>query len=227
MSTDNPALLLPECILEISLQNLMKMSRTVNGIVDVNASSTKKDVILVSGGDEAARKANKNFIIAIEYCYENRKKKFADSAALRIFVESVGTKINQGIVKNGSLLRSGEDSLKYCFTRLRYIEEEMDWFYENLLALISDPNTDPVYLAAYMEYYVNLRIHIFADGCGKSSIALSAWMFMCRDRLPVSYDSRESYYAHGPTGIYRCGSREDRKDFENFLAYYRTLPSND
>jgi hypothetical protein len=227
MSTDNPAVLLPECVLEISLQNLMKMSRTANGIVDVSASSTKKDVMLVSDGDEAARKANENFISAIEYCYANRKKKFADSAALRNFVESVGAKINQGIVKSGSLLRSGEDSLKYCYTRLQYMEEELDWFYENLLALISDPNTDPVYLAAFMEYYVNLRIHIFADGCGKSSIALAAWMFMLRDRLPVSYDSRDSYYAHGPTGVYRCGSREDREDFDNFLAYYRTLPSND
>ena len=62
MSADNPALLLPECVLEISLQNLMKMSRTANGIVDVSASSTKKDVILVSGGDEAARKA---FILGV------------------------------------------------------------------------------------------------------------------------------------------------------------------
>lgn len=44
-----------DSVLEISLRNLMKMSRTANGIVDVSASATKKDVMLVSSGDEAKR----------------------------------------------------------------------------------------------------------------------------------------------------------------------------
>lgn len=210
-------------VLNISLRNLMKMSRTANGIVDVSASATKKDVMLISGGDEAARKANENFVCAVEYCYENRHRVFSDPAELRAFVESVGERINRGIVKSGSLLRSGEDSHKYNYTRLQFLEEELDWFYDKLLSLLNDLSTDPVYLAAFMEYYVNLRIHMFADGCGKSSIALAAWIFMTRDRLPVVYDSRESFYSHPCRGICRCDCEEDRKDLSDFFAYYKTL----
>jgi len=209
--------------LDFSLRNLITMSRTANGIIDVSTSATKKDSMLILGGDEAAGAANRNFINALKLCYESKDKVFNSAEEVKAFTERIAAAINEGIVKDGRLIRNGEDSKKFNFTRIALLEQEAAWFYKKLFELLNAPDTDCVYLAAFVEYYINFRLHLYSDGCGKASMALAAYIFMRYGRLPVKYEGREPFYRYSVKHLALCGSPEDAADFEPFYSYYQTL----
>ena len=153
--------------LDQAMSNLLKMSRTACGVVDVSASTNKKDYMAIESGKEAERYAQANFREAIRMCYDHRKDSYETPQELRAFLESVAVRINRGIVRDGVFFRI-ENSEKYSYVRAEEIPEEVDWFFRKLYGRLK---ADPVETAAFCEFCINLTGHYLADGCGKFSHA--------------------------------------------------------
>lgn len=132
-----------------ALVNLENTSRTAKGTVDVSASPDK--ALKMQEGlssESAAETAINNFKNTLKDIYENKNRSFKDATELREFVESVATRVNQGIVKEGVLIRQGEDSPKYPYTRIADLENRMTKFYEEFKTRLENPNEDAKALAA-------------------------------------------------------------------------------
>ena len=207
---------------EQALRNLVITSRTAQGEVDTSASSTKAAQMESLSGDEAARRARDNFEGAITLAYERRADTL-DGESARTLVEDIATQVNGGILKEGVLLRHGEDSTKYPYTRLADLEEAMTAFYAEFAQRLSNPGDDPVDLAAWVEYNIDLTHHFFADGCGKTAKVISSMVLM-RAGMPLPhYTDRKDYLAHAPTKIVGRDPQVDHDQYQAWLAYYRTL----
>ena len=57
-------------------RNLMVMSRTANGRLDLSASATKADSMAAGSAGEARDKALENTDRALEFLFENRRRRF-------------------------------------------------------------------------------------------------------------------------------------------------------
>ena len=207
-----------------AMANLRVMSRTANGKVDTSASADKKEKMAVTDGVTAKALAIRDFSNALDMAWENRYRVFSEPAELRGFIEDLARTVNRGVVKEGVLYRGGADAIAYRYTPVAAIETSAAWVFEHLFSLLRRDPYDAVAAAATAEYYINLTIHLFADGCGKCAMATAAWLLMRGMRpLPV-YPGREAYY--GACRQFRLaptGSAEDREDFDGFLRYYRGL----
>ena len=209
---------------EQAMANLRAMSRTANGKVDLSASADKKDMMAVTDGETAKDLALRNYEDALKLAWENRYRVFSNPGDLRAFLESLALQVNRGLLRDGVLYRCGADSQKYNYTPVAKIEASALWFYEHLFSLLCRDPYDAVEAAAAAEYYINLTIHLFADGCGKCAMVTAAWLLMRGSCALPGYPGREAFYS--ACRQFRCapaGSREDREDFAGFLEYYRSL----
>lgn len=204
-------------------RNLLAMSRTAQGVVDTSASAGKADAMTGVTGDQAADLAQQNYDAAIRLAYEHKDRIFASPQDLRGFVETLASTINQGIVKDGSLIRSS-DSDKYPYVRIANLENYADKFYNGLYERTQDSTADPVEAAAYAEFGIDFAGHFFADGCGKAAKAVSAYMLMRADHpLPEYQGGRAAYYAHQLPQIAGEDPAADAAGYAKFLTYYRGL----
>lgn len=208
--------------------NLLATSRTANGTIDTSASSTKAASMESIDGDEAAARAKANFDKAISLAFEQRDADFSSASKVRQLVESIAAQINDGIVKEGSLIRTGEDSDKYPYTRLDELPAAMEQFYEELHQKLTNPDSDPVEVAAFCEYHIDLVDHFFADGCGKTAKAISSFVLMRAGlSLPSYKGGRDEYYKHAPRSIVRVDQIADRAAWQDFLQYYKSMVKTD
>jgi hypothetical protein len=210
--------------IQAGLENLKATSRTASGTVDTTASKDKAASMSGVSGNQAAELAQENFEMALYTLYAHRYEDFAHPEQLREFVEEVAIGINTGIVKEGVLIRS-HDSDKYPYTQVKNLETSMKEFYTSLHERLSKPAEDPIQLAAWVEYRIDLTDHFFADGCGKISKAISAWTLMrANHKLPKFPKERELLFAAAPTqAIDLIDSQEDAKQFARWLKFYKTL----
>jgi hypothetical protein len=84
------------------------------------------------------------------------------------------------------------------------------------------PGEDPVGLAAWVEYRVNLTDHFFADGCGKISKAVSGWVLMrYAQDLPTYKGSipKDRY----PTKVRGSSDAMDAQQLGNWEEFYRGM----
>ena len=210
-----------------AMTNLHIISRTANGIVDTSASPTKNDVMAVTDSS-ASDLAVRNYKDAIDWAWKNRYKVFRDPKELRSFIQNLAKIVNRDLVKDGVLFRSGADSTKYDYTPIADIETSASWFYDHLFSLLCEKNYDAVKAAATVEYYINITIHIFADGCGKCATVAAAWLLMRGNRKLPEYPDRDKYYSfchqfkHHP-----AGSDQDLENAESFHQYYEGLLEED
>ncbi len=206
-----------------ALRNLAVTSRTARGVVDTSASASKSEKMMSGlSAEHTADTAASNFAAVIERLFGDRDKKFQDPAELKSYVEDIARRINAGITREDVLLRD-EDSSKFPYTRIADLPAAMEQFYEELFTHLGEADSDPVKLAAWVEYRVDLSDHFFADGCGKTAKAISSWVLMrARHDLPL-YRDRKELYQNAPTEIRGRNQPADREQFEKWLAYYRTL----
>ena len=205
-------------------ENLQVMSRTANGVLDTSASADKEGKMAVADGMAAKDLAVRNFSDALDLAWENRHRVFGNPTELRGFIEILARTVNRGLLRDGILYRGGADSVEYRYTPVAKIEASAAWFYGHLFELLCREEYDAVEAAAAAEYYINLTVHFFADGCGKCAMVTAAWLLMRGNHpLPV-YASREEYYGvcRGFQGA-PAGSEGDAADFGVFLEYYRSL----
>ena len=64
-------------------RNMMVMSRTANGKLDLSASATKVDSMAVGSAADAQDKAFENTERALVFLFDNRKRKFKSVKELR------------------------------------------------------------------------------------------------------------------------------------------------
>ena len=211
-----------------AMANLQAMSRTATGEVDTSASADKKDMMAVTDGEKAKELALHNFDDALNIAWANRYRIFSGPEDLRSFIQDLARQVNRGLLKDGILYRSGADSIIYNYTPVAKIEASTCWFYQQLFFLLCREPYDAVEAAATAEYYINLTVHPFADGCGKCAMVTAAWLLMRGNHALPVYPGREAYY--GACRQLRCapaGSDDDREDFAGFLQYYRSLFAED
>lgn len=209
---------------EQAMANLHAMSRTANGTVDTSASADKKDKLAVSDGETAKSIALHNYEDALKLAWDKRYRVFSNPEDLRAFIEELARQVNRGLLRDGVLYRSGADSEKYSYTPVARLETSARWFYERLFSLLCREPFDAVEAAACAEYYINVTIHLFADGCGKCAMVTAAWLLMRGGHALPAYPGREDFYkvCRQPNSV-PVGSEEDEKRFADFLRYYRGL----
>lgn len=203
--------------------NLMTMSRTANGNLDLSASVTKADAMQITDNDKAAELSKRNFANAIDFILDNIDIEFKTAMQLREFIERVAGIVNKDMVKDNCLYRSGADSQTKTYTLIRNMEEDSNWFYEQLFNMLNMISYNPVRTAAFLEYYMNMRIHMWADGCGKTSMILAAFIMMRSRCMPVKYHSRSEYYSYDSNKRLDCNCEEDKECYTEFEKYYWSL----
>ena len=175
-------------------RNMMVMSRTANGRLDLSASASKADSMAAGSAEAARDKALENTDRALEFLFDNRRRKFRSAAELEMLLLEVAEITNKGIVKEGRLFRSGEDSAKYKYARIKDLPKMWDWFVRAFRWLLASQSFETEEIAAYSEYVINAFAHFFSDGCGKISMLVSSYVFMRYDLPLPEYTSREEYY---------------------------------
>ena len=208
-----------------AMGNLMKTSRTAQGVVDTSASAGKAEKI-VSGltGAQAAQHANKNFEEAIRTLYKKRNEPVTPENAMQL-ADGVAATINRGIVKEGSLFRT-DDSPKFPYTKAADLSLARKQFGEELARRLNDPKADPVETAAWIEWRANLCDHFWSDGVGKTSKSLAAIPLM-RAGLPLpNYPDNKEFFAHESRKQYdpHLGGQTYLDDsWKRFLDFYRLM----
>ena len=208
-------------------RNMMVMSRTANGKLDLSASATKIDSMAVKSADAAQNLALENTDRAIEYLFNNRRRTFRSAKELEEVVLRAAGITNEGIVKEGCLFRSGEDSTKYNYARIKDIPTMWDFFMSVFYWMISSQCFEVEEIAAFSEYVINIVGHFFSDGCGKISMLVSTYVFMRFDLPCPEYTSRNEYYSIAARGT--IPTTKDLRQlpadagFWNFVSYYVTI----
>ena len=208
-------------------RNMMVMSRTANGKLDLSASATKTDSMAAGSADAAKNLALDNTDLAIRYLFENRRQNFKSAEELEKLVLETAEITNKGIVKEGRLFRSGEDSTKFNYARIKDIPAMWEWFIDILYWLLTSQCFEVEEVAAFCEYVINITAHFFSDGCGKISMLISTYVFMRFDLQCPEYTSREEYYKNAvrdtiPT-VSDLHKLMSDPGFWNFVSYYLFL----
>ena len=198
--------------------NLLIMSRTANGVLDFSSSKSKANDIKVSNGKKASKIARENYNRAIEFAYNNRNRKFLSTLEIKSFVEEIALIINEGITADNVLYRHGEESVLYNYVSIKDIDAAIESYTSKIIGNVNSENFDPYYCAAISEYFINMHGHFFADGCGKTSMIVSAYWFMRAGIKVASYISKNFYYSFEPKT-----SKESKADINRFISYIRII----
>lgn len=207
--------------------NLMIMSRTANGRLDLSASSTKSASMAVDSAADAQSLAFENTERAIRFLFDNRRRIFRSAQELEELVLETAKITNEGITREGCLFRSGEDSTKYNYARIKDLPAMWEWYIKSFYWMLNSPCFEVEEIAATCEYVINILAHFFADGCGKISMLISTYVFMRFDLPCPQYTSREEYYRFAVRE--KIPSLNDLHqlpadpEFWDFVSYYRSL----
>ena len=170
--------------------NLMIMSRTANGRLDLSASGTKSDSMAVDSAADAQKLAFENTERALRFLFDNRRRTFRSAEELEELVLETAKITNEGITREGCLFRSGEDSTKYNYARIKDIPVMWDRYVRSFSWMLNSQCFEVEEIAAFCEYVINILGHFFADGCGKISMLISTYVFMRFDLPCPQYTSR-------------------------------------
>ena len=207
--------------------NLMIMSRTANGRLDLSASGTKSDSMAVDSAADAQKLAFENTERALRLLFDNRRRTFRSAEELEELVLETAKITNEGITREGCLFRSGEDNTKYNYARIKDIPVMWDRYVRSFSWMLNSQCFEVEEIAAFCEYVINILGHFFADGCGKISMLISTYVFMRFDLPCPQYTSREEYYRFAVRR--KIPSVNDLRqlpadpEFWDFVSYYRRL----
>lgn len=205
-----------------AFRNLQNLSRTAKGIVDVSASSDKAKVFRKLTSKQALDRTLFNFSKTINFLYSRKNIRFSSAEDLQRFIEDIAFRINKGVLKPNFLIRR-TDSEKHPYTKIKFLKKAMNQFYNEMFKRLLNKKENSKKLAAWLIYRIDLSNHFFADGCGKTSLAVSSWILI-RANLPLpKYHSREEFYKHAPKHIRGSNSKIDYQEFARWTKYYLSL----
>lgn len=190
-----------------ALENLQETSRTAKGVSDTS-SSVDKQKLAVSEGEKLAAKTAENFKGALRRVWDDKNREFKSAAEVHKFTEDLARKVNEGVLPAGQgLYRTWETPNNQ--TPPKEIREATRAFSGQLYEKLSS-GADPVSTAAWVEKRMSV-IHPWADGVGRTTKALSAFVLVRGGQQIPKYPDRKTYYA------------EIRKSPESWERYYRSL----
>ncbi len=202
----------PKKFVQALNNNLDTTSRTAKGVSDVSASDLKPK--LSTDGESLKEKSRNNFDKMTELIWKEKYHAFSSSAELRQFIETIAAGISDGLLKpEQGLLRTWETKLSHQ-TKPENIERDFEIFINDLFQQLHSPHADGLKIAAFAEQRLDSRVHPFADGCGRTSKIVSAWI-LARYHLPLpQWTSRDEYY------------EQIEKDLPTWQAYYKNHVEN-
>lgn len=204
--------------LQKGLKNLTTLSRTSQGILDVSSSQNKKEKVIFSSKEKIKDITIKNFQRVLSYLYIHKDRQFGSKKELKVFIEDLVKKITCGVLREGTLYRD-EDSPKYPYIKVSELSRQIEKFYTTLFSRLN--KEDPFVLAAWIIYNLDLKGHYFADGCGKTALALSSYVLMRKNKKLPNIKTREDYYAHA--SVKSAGERLNRVSLKKWEKYYCSL----
>lgn len=237
--------------LDASLKNLLKTSRTAQGIVDVSASKEKADKIVKGLTAETAKSETvRNYGRVIKWLWNYHRDSYlsgphfqAERLVNDLLVDEINKMLTQGIVQAGKILRT-DDSEKYPYTPIRsrsyartnfaaqalslFRAQAMGWSKESEQYQIVPHVNDDISFAAWMEWRINLTDHFYADGVGKTSKAMATLVLMRGDKPLPDYPDNKEFFKYASKQRYDPLENGDNTyytdgAFERFVEFYRSL----
>jgi hypothetical protein len=177
------------------LRTLATQSRTLGGISDTSSSADKPK--LAAEGEALAQKTRQNLRNALEFLWENRGIVFHSADEVRGFIDRVAAMVSEGLLAPGQSLYRTWDTK---FENQAAAEEIEPQYRQFCLWLFGSLDNDPVETAALTEKRLDGDIHPLADGCGRTTKILSAFILLRHELFPPRYRSRGEYYEKITTG---------------------------
>jgi len=181
--------------------NIQALSRTAKGVSA--SSSSEKPSLLVTEGAELAARVKENFGHAAAKAYSTSMNDLCDEHGLRSFVDSIAIQMSSGLLKGSSIYRTwvqGKYPIQSETTppqkvEPKDLEREYAEFVRTLAIKLDTLSVRVVVeVAAWVERDLNWRIHPFADGCGRVSVLLGAWVLHQASIPPALIRDRTEYY---------------------------------
>lgn len=134
-----------------------------------------------------------------------------DGKGVQTFIDGVAKKISTGLIDiDHELYRTWDTRGKYPWqVPPAKIMESYNKFCMVLAHRLNENDSDPLITAAWVERELNWHIHPFADGCGRTSRLIGAWVLLRYGLPPVIFRNVEEYYA------------KMREGEERWREYYR------
>jgi len=193
-------------LIEHAISVLSGISRTFKG--ESNTDSSAEKLSLRCAGDELKDRARQNFRHTIIELFSHAPRSFSCAAAVREFVVETAQNLNRDLTRDGVGFFRTWDTTIPIHTPKELVAEEFGNFCEELYLRIGQDKVDSIELAAWIEWRFNARIHPLADGCGRTSRALSTY-FLGLGQIPLPpFTDREEYF------------EKINLPFEEWLAYY-------
>lgn len=177
----------------------------------------------VQSGLRTAQMAQENFRQAFDLLADDLKKEPTPKGLLRL-ADRVNIALNEGLVLRGVLLREG-DSAKFPYTKVEHLAIARKQFAEEFVERLR--SGDPIETAAWVHWRVNFTDHFYADGVGRTSDLLAAYVHM-RHKIPLPKDvPRAEWFAQvetrSPVDPRAGGAAYTGDAYKKWLDYYRSL----
>ena len=185
-------------------------SRTAGlGESDTSSSAEKPKLAVTEGADLACR-ADSALVEALTWAIGVKPAK-PTAQQMKKLIRGIATRVNAGLLKPGvGIWRTHVTKFRQTKPG-RKLRRALKGFYRDLAAKLKR-GKDFIAVAAWIEWQFDARIHPLADGCGRSTKVLVAWVLNRAgfDKLP-NYPSRTIYY------------QMVVRSLSEWTAYYRTL----
>ncbi|MDB4951450.1 MAG: hypothetical protein JWM27_4099 [Gemmatimonadetes bacterium] len=171
--------------------NLGTLSRTLmTGHVSTGSTPGKDEALALATKDDVRRTTEANAGTALDLVEEL----LVDAAApldLRVVTEEINAIFGCGVLKPGLLYRKNDPASGFPYLPAAAILEYAAFFYR----MGGQSTAGDVDVAAWAIWAIDLRGHLFADGCGKTATLVSG-LILARAGLTIPlYTSRDAYYA--------------------------------
>ena len=175
-----------------ALAGITKTSRTAKGVSDTSTNPTAKQKLAVSEGDTLKAKTEENVRKALKAAWDEKDREFQSPEEVKAFLEQNAQRVSEGLLPAGQgLYRTWETPVNQ--TPPAEIKNATAIFarqlHEKLVA-----KEDPVEIAAWAEKRMSV-IHPWADGVGRSTKVLSAYLLARGGKTAPSYPDAKTYYA--------------------------------
>ncbi len=178
----------------LAANSVNAVSRTAKGVSDTSLAVDKPELSLGSG-DELRMRAATNLDRALKMVWETRTTKFFSTVEIKAHINLLAATINDGLV--------AADRPQFRTWRVRYpgpvAPEEIAEAYDKFCLWLGRSLPRPMQIsaapvAAHAEQRLNRGIHPFADGCGRVSRVLGAWILLRTDHFPAFFPDSPTYY---------------------------------
>lgn len=176
------------------------ISRTASGgRVDTSSAPEKAGIVRPLGAEDTRVSASRNINEAVAGCARVLIEPLSVAADWRVVVEDLNRSLTRGLV-DGPIHRSFDSASGLPYIPAHRVPPYSAALYrllatcETRIVTGDRPRADAIRLAAVATWAVDLRGHLFADGCGRTGLVLSAFILARHDHPLPRFRSRQAYY---------------------------------